>query len=404
MDRFVEASAIRSARKSIRLSVSRASNLVGISPATLKRWEAGSGLPKRLELHQYLDGIGIASDSTFRTTLEQGKHQIWDDQGAHGERPLLRILRSRRRQLGLTLQDVSDASGLSLASIYRYETGSRTPEPTVLRILGGASGLTISEIDLVETRLQGKFRLDRSKILSDSFLVANENSQLEVFSHLDQLGMCAQTLDSDLWQTVHGLVLMGDHGTIAEVWPRIRDSIDLEKVNPDVRTLLHSTLLLVKTSSLGIPVEASQLSKLRGRIFALESSESQAIGLFQMARLAAIIEDWNSAEDWITCVQNLGSKLGNVGMNFVAELNLHAFEFQRSRSQSSLNAVQHLLSNSQHPIHSYIANVAIAQMTKNLGDRSGFHTAVLESTDSESQYGYGSPLLQKMKGFGHHLN
>ena len=56
-------------------------------------------------------------------------------------------IRSYRKYLGMTQQDLADAAGISVMSVRRYETGERTPNVEVIRKI--AKGLKASPSDFL---------------------------------------------------------------------------------------------------------------------------------------------------------------------------------------------------------------------------------------------------------------
>lgn len=60
--------------------------------------------------------------------------------------PLPAIIRSRRKEAGLTIEGLAFASGLSVATIQRVETGKGSPSLTTLDRLAGPLGTTSGEL------------------------------------------------------------------------------------------------------------------------------------------------------------------------------------------------------------------------------------------------------------------
>src|ERR1044072_3493435 len=133
---------LRAARRLKGLSVAEAGESFGVSRSTVTRWEAGKYLPTTATLTDYLARIGAPA-----AELPVGRDK--------GPKLSLRLLRAKRRRAGVTIQEMSHLTGLSLASLHRYEMGEREPDAGTVALLLQAYGCPAEERDALSKSASG---------------------------------------------------------------------------------------------------------------------------------------------------------------------------------------------------------------------------------------------------------
>ena len=77
-------------------------------------------------------------------TLKQDPHAVQDNLEQRLELAIGHEVRSARKRLGITIAELSDASGLSVGMLSKIENGSTSASLTTLQILSEALGMPIS--------------------------------------------------------------------------------------------------------------------------------------------------------------------------------------------------------------------------------------------------------------------
>ena len=181
-----DAARLRCARKGQNLSVAKACDLLGISTATLKRWESGTGTPGTQTIAKILDTWGVSGTSALRDQVRTdnfGKRAAWSIEQS-GPRPVLRLIRHRRRRNRLSLEDISEATGVGLGSLQRYETGLRIPTNEILQRLTTAVGCSNLESQLLHRSLASE-ETPPPLELGHLFNTPNANPGFLIFRELD---------------------------------------------------------------------------------------------------------------------------------------------------------------------------------------------------------------------------
>ena len=389
--------ALRAARKSLGLSVAKASDIVKLSPATIKRWESSQGLPPKSELRGYLDRLGVPDTSPVREAIEseQSPSGFRESRELLTNRPVLRLLRSKRRRNGITLTELSEATGLSVASLYRYETGERAPDEPVLRSLANAVGCSEAETDgLCQSLFEPVPPTDTAGLV-EQFLIPGNLSQLRVFSLLDTILLQKRPVAAEPWDAFHGLLIMGEHETVREVWPVLKPALASGELSFEDRVLIRTTLAMVRSTF--EVVDSSTIRQLRSGVMSLKPGLTQVMAMLHLARLATAIGDTDEAESWVRAVEEYGLRVEDPGTLFLAELNRHAIEFEDSRSLSAVAGVETLRANAEGALQAYNADVALAHMRSILGDALATVDALESCAEAEATFGFGSPLAKKVR-------
>ncbi|MBS1723859.1 MAG: helix-turn-helix domain-containing protein [Armatimonadetes bacterium] len=395
------AAAIRAARKSLGLSVAKASTRVGVSPATIKRWEAGQGMPPRADLQSYLDNLGVPADSLCRSVVEEGiaPTGFRERKEMLAERPVMRFLRSRRRKNSIRLADLSDLTGLSVPTIHRYETGQREPDPEDLSLLAKAAGCSAAEVQALLDRVTAPpgSHLSVEEISAD-FLDPDNMASFRVYELLERVVLTQDFGSSDVWNVLHGLLIMGEHKTILEVWPALKTALTGRDVDLSDKVLLRSTLAMVRSvSGTSESPEPSAIQKLATAVNSLRPGMSQSIAMLQMARLALAVGDHDGAREWIGKLEVLAPYHCPEGTLFLVELNRHAIDYEETRSASSIRSVEDLRSSALSTMQAYNLDVALSHMHDIHGDEVSVDGALEQCDTAERSFGFGSPLAAKVR-------
>ncbi len=123
--------ALRAAREGLGRSRREVAHAVGIRPRTLARIERGDQKPLWPTLERLCDHLGISVATLARRWLRDSLDVPTDPESAPGVG-----LRTLRRQRGLTLVELSRLSGVSAATLSRFERGL-TASRKLARRVGG---------------------------------------------------------------------------------------------------------------------------------------------------------------------------------------------------------------------------------------------------------------------------
>ncbi|MBS1714336.1 MAG: helix-turn-helix domain-containing protein [Armatimonadetes bacterium] len=393
MDKRAIGAALRAARKSHRLSVAKAAAAIDVSPATLKRWESGRGLPSVQEAADVVAAWGGRAEAFGL----EARGPRSDDDSDGGGRPVLRLLRSARHRSGLTMEDVSLATGISQPSVHRYETGERVPGPETLQRLGSAVGLSPLEADTLSRSVFEASSGQAVQGMAEQFLVPGGLSRVCVYSLWD--GLLRGRLDAeDVWpaasDAVHGLMIMGDHRGALELWSEFRRAGSPAKPGQDQATALATTIGLARSSVGGMLKDPSGLGT---RVLAMRPGPEQAQTFLQLTRIARTLRTGPSGREWCRLAGTWADRSGNASIAFLVELNERDIEFSVSRDAASLRAVERLRERAEGALQRYNADVALAGIHEALGDVEGLASDLDRCRAAESAFGLGSPMVRRIE-------
>lgn len=387
MDKSQVGAQLRCARKSQGLSVAKASLLVALSPATIKRWEAGQGLPKRSCLEEYLDRIGLPDGSEWRQGPGFGPPPQ-DVDGPYG-RPVLRLLRSKRRRMGITLQELSLASGTSVASLHRYECGTRIPSGDKTRQLSWLVGLGSGETERLLRRLSdGEVDTTSGSHLVDNFLDQGALPHYHVYAALDSISL-ARCDPAMVRESLTGLLFMGDHAGILENWPMLKQACDRDRMSRGDTATLASLLALVKLKS-------GEAERLWVRASSLPEGQDRIAVTLNIARLATLARNFELGERCVRFLRMWAEATRNSSVAFLGELNLRALEFEKRPSESPLSQTQRLRETCTGVAQEYNVDVALLAMADRLGSLELKSEVTERIRGFEATFGLGSPLARRI--------
>lgn len=88
----------------------------------------------------------LMDDSDFEVPLKQNPHAVRDNVERKLEVAIGREVRTLRKQIGITVADLADSSGLSVGMLSKIENGLTSPSLTTLQSLSSALGVPISHL------------------------------------------------------------------------------------------------------------------------------------------------------------------------------------------------------------------------------------------------------------------
>ena len=384
---------LRTARQAAGLSVARAASTLGVSSSTLKRWEIGDHLPSNRAIEQHLCKLGHEDGSTFHTALAGSPDRHWEDETGTKSWPLLRLLRSRRRRSGVRLSDIAIVTGHSVATLHRYECGIRMPDLGDLPIIGQAYGLRSSEITgLINSIIEGPDPAIEEP--GPSFLHVKSEAHLDVFRYLQSLAWRSGDTCKSVQALMNSLFLMGDHATLREVWPMLRQILPLPHLWP---AELKTSFMMLKVVCHGVKADPIISQRLRGEILRTDNPESKLVASVNMARLATISGYWEVARDWLHVAEPLCEKSQSTSSHFLVQINRLAVDFCQFQKGSTLTQIRCTTEEEQPAFMKYIAHVALIQAASSIGDTETVKHELAKCAELEELYGVGSPLVQRFK-------
>lgn len=119
---------LRDARQNAGRSVDDCAAVMHVSPAQFEAWELGDDAPSlpQLEIVAYFLGVPVShfwSASTFEAARDDHSENAQAEYQAIRDRMIGVLLRQAREELGMSLDELSAASGLPAATLEQYELG-----------------------------------------------------------------------------------------------------------------------------------------------------------------------------------------------------------------------------------------------------------------------------------------
>lgn len=386
---------LRCARKAAGLSVARTSVLVGLSPATVKRWERGEGLPTTSDLGVYLDRLGAPADSPV---WDIARTSIDDLSRNGGERPVLRFLRAARRRKNITLPELSAATGVSAASLHRYETGERVPELEVRRTIGRALGCNDAELEMLDRCLdEPGYRYDAEDAIHNRFFFAHGPAAVLPFARADGF-LRGQAVDpASLADMLQGLIIMGDHGALLELWTLIKPTAEKLDWPTITRSLVSGYLSLARVGS-ETPRQARERTLRRYRDYESlpHGPRKLNVGLI-LSRIAVAANMSEEAARWVSEFQSESGHFGgNEGYGVITDIHLRALMADFAPSAEHYSVLQSLRGSTQGILMAYNADIAMLSVAHKLGNEAEVRRLIEQCRSAESMYGVGSPLRNRI--------
>lgn len=122
---------LRDARQNAGRSIAECAEVVRVTPDQFEAWELGDDAPSlpQLEIVAYFLGVPV---SHFWSTSTYESERVEHDSNAQAEYQSIRhrmigvLLRQAREDAGMSLEEVSAASGLPVEQVEQYELGERS--------------------------------------------------------------------------------------------------------------------------------------------------------------------------------------------------------------------------------------------------------------------------------------
>ena len=388
--------ALRGARKARGLSVAKASLRLGVSPATLKRWENGQGVPPPRELEPYAAYLQAPPESPIRLAIDGdlAKGVVSEMPG----RPLMRLLRAIRRRHHITLESVSLLTGISLASLHRYETGERSPDFDALKNIAAACGCDPALVSALVASIQTCPRQfgESGPVVMDNFMFHNDQPHLHLYRLLEQVVCVGQPNSFEIHYVVNGFATMGDHQGLLEIWPLLKPLADAAQWTDEDRLSVGSMLLLARINTTRDKASAMRaFEKKRAQLYALPVLENPSGSAMLLSRAAILLGERGESEAMLREPRRLAAAIGDRSTEFLCDLHQLAVDFDRRASEAHLRALENLHRNANGPLQRYNVEVAIVAMMERMGDRQGLTSALEVCHQTEANHGFGSPLANR---------
>lgn len=385
---------LKSARQAKNLTVKAAAEAIGISAATMKRWESGQGLPKAAEMAEVLQRIGYP-DTSLVTTQIRGELVRFADSGVGAPRPILRLLRLKRRRHGITLENVSAATGFCLASLHRFETGERIPAPENLVTIGIACGLTDEEVIGIQKSIAGEPIPEPASGLLDLFEHPESLSHFELCRRLDRLiaSREKECTSREVLDILQGALTAGDSRFAIESWDLIRAHKQVRALDVDDVAELKYRMAFARFRTGQVSDKVEALNRVSDVVRNIKSDVRRIDGYVSLVRIMATIKRPDLAQPLIEAVEQ---QLRDSGVDPETSFThlLRAVTLPMDRKPENIHA--ELLSIEKEfttPLLQYLFNIALSYVSLQCRDASYVRHSVGTCRDLEDRYHVGSPLL-----------
>lgn len=390
------AARLKCARKSQGLSVAKACAILGIAPATLKRWEAGAGTPGVSAIEKILDDWGLPDVSPLRTERRSenlGRKISWSVEQCE-PRPVLRLLRHKRRRNHLGLEEISDATGVGVASLQRYETGQRIPNENLLESIAAAVGCTSEESSLLHQALASSEPTSVPFEVTEIFSKPKFNPGFWIFRELDFLcrfhqQQSADEVDNRLRSVFIGLAFTGDYSALLEAWQVSRNfARPARGVNA-----VQGMLAMAKMHLARRPKEAlNEFVSIRKQIPVAPSTTDQINTTFSAIRMAQLVGEYEDADDLLTRVEHhYYGPSGRVS----CQVYRHLIDYNVGEATDSIAGLQ-AIRDDAGPVLSYTTLVAELSIQAKMGRKAEALDILRQCGEAERTYSLGSPLARRI--------
>lgn len=379
------------------LSAGKASAVIGVAAATLKRWESGCGTPRESTVDRILDAWGVPEVSQLREgfRLETlGRKVSWSVE-QNEVRPVLRMLRHKRRRNGLRLEDVAQATGIGLPSLQRYETGLRVPAEPSLQLISQAVGCSAEEFELLRNFLTNPDPISSPISATVLFTKPMGTPGFLIFRELDYLlrfrrEQTANEIHTRLQAIILGLAFTGDYSALVETWQGTAHFLG----RPKSLSITESVAGMAKMHLARRPREAlDEFLKLRRMLPATPKTDDEINGTFCAIRMGQLLKEHEDADDLLRRIEH------SSGLEESAKVACAVYrclvDFSVGEASDSVTGLQEIGRNAD-PVLAYTTRVGAASILVQMGKYDD-GLDVLEGCRSlETSYGLGSPLARKL--------
>ncbi|MBV6459575.1 MAG: hypothetical protein HONBIEJF_02724 [Fimbriimonadaceae bacterium] len=330
-------------------------------------------------------------DSPYRALILEGRVPTGsrEETARRQGRAALRLLRARRRRLGLTLAELALTTGISTASLHRYETGARLPSAVELSLVAAALRVTQVEVAALSTAPEQLDDPQDCQDLVPLFLDETGRGPVATYLALDRLARQGGPDPKAAGSIVHGLMLMGDHEGLSENWSTLRPSFPRSfQVEPNLVRAVTS--LAIVRARQGQVVD---YGRLRSLARSLPHDEGYSVAMLNVIRAATYSGELELALGLLDQVEEYATRRDPT-LLFQTELSRLLLE---PPSSSILERLARLRDQAPSQLHCYLANVALADRAHSCGSAEVYREALQHCARTEAVTGLGSPLIRGLR-------
>jgi len=365
---------LREARIGRGWSVLVASCTAGVSPATLKRWEAGRGFPGIKAVRGYLDALGLTA-----ADLEARESGL----------VVQRLLRAKRRRATRTLAEVSELTGISTSCLQRYELGVRVIERESAKRVGFGYQLDEAELAVV-TGAKGS----DVEAVFPLFLSTGLAPHAGLYSRLDGLVSGATpATTSRVLDVLHSFMIMGDHSESLAAWQMMETVVSYGSMSRQERATVLMTLALASATA---KHDLEPARRLLGK-FESQPGGLSLTAMAHLSRLAVLTGAPSDAWRWNSTLGEAAWSAQAMGEHFISRLQRASLSLDRSPSEESLSDLRDLYGACQVPLQTYTLGVAELAALAKMGRSADALRVSQQCTLLETAYGFGSPLAVQVR-------
>jgi hypothetical protein len=182
-----------------------------------------------------------------------------------------------------------------------------------------------------------------------------------------------------------------------EVWPIVRNRLPKESLVGLNRITLGTLVTLAHINLTNNPQALySRFVRWGEEIDAFRDHPYIFGTMFTLTRMAEILGDVNSAQDYLRQIRVQIDTLGSSMISFFGNLHQTIIEFESKRSTKALDSIGELEQRATHPVESYTLEVARLSMLEKLGMPGVCKNSLGRCRALEQTFGYGSPLANQI--------
>ena len=257
-----------------------------------------------------------------------------------------------------------------------------------------ACGLNVLETDSLSSAIQNQSPILELENLGSMFLQSGSLQQFSVFRALDLAAGFQEHSDQRICDLLQMFQLIGDGESFKEVWPWLKRNLnkDSNSWNVGLQTAIYALKVIPRPER----ADAKRLSDLRSRVLALEPCAGQLNSALDLARICQKIGDEASASDWLEFASKAADRMNLEGTAYLVEIQRVFFELAQGKSKHSLAEIDRIRLLAPTTVHSYIAEVTLAQSAFQCRELDLFNEIRGRTQKLETGFGYGSPLYRSL--------
>lgn len=385
------AASLKLARKRARLSVAQAADKLEVSASTLKRWEAGTHIPSNATLRDICKQWGV---NFTGNASEAGPSRCWSYE-MQENRPVLQVLRLKRRRLGISLQELSDATAISVPALSRYELGQRVPPSESLTKISSAMDISNSEVDKLSLILSEPMGTTAPACPHSAFRNPELLPHLNLYHRLEWILKAnydePRARANDIYNLLLGFSCAGDPMLVLEAWEQLKAQLDAPKsIN------IATVLTLTGMNRADSPKEhLADFKRIRKHIPTIIDSNDTASLSFLVLRMALMLKDNEDADDLLGRIEALSPYIPELKFSTCVYRDVVDAEFG---DKSAVSRIRDKAQTLKDPVTAYTALVLASQAeAKHNKDREASNTLLVEGRVFEDKFGVGSPLANRLR-------